>query len=126
MKTYVGVDVQIHIFLTLALVGGEWSASRPPGKSPRYPFYRRLGGPQSWSGQYGEVKIFYPTGTRTPTPPCSPDRSQSLYRLSYPGWKYGYYYYYYYYYYEIKIIQSPAYNINEPFNIQLSKPYVLL
>jgi hypothetical protein len=29
MKTYGGVDVQIHIFLTLALVGGEWSASRP-------------------------------------------------------------------------------------------------
>jgi hypothetical protein len=29
MKTYGGVDVYIHIFLTLALVGGEWSASRP-------------------------------------------------------------------------------------------------
>jgi hypothetical protein len=28
MKTYSGVDVQIHIFLTSALVGGEWSASR--------------------------------------------------------------------------------------------------
>jgi hypothetical protein len=36
-----------------------------PGKSPRYPFYRRLGGPQSRSGRYGEVKIFYPIGTRT-------------------------------------------------------------
>jgi hypothetical protein len=24
-----GVDVYIHIFLTSALVGGEWSASRP-------------------------------------------------------------------------------------------------
>jgi hypothetical protein len=35
---------------------------------PRYPFYRRLDGPQSRSGRYGEVKIFYPTGTRTPTP----------------------------------------------------------
>jgi hypothetical protein len=36
MKTYGGVDVEIHIFLTPALVGGEWSASRPgrftPGK----------------------------------------------------------------------------------------------
>jgi hypothetical protein len=29
MKAYGGVDVQIHIFLTLALVGVEWSASRP-------------------------------------------------------------------------------------------------
>jgi hypothetical protein len=24
-----GVDVQTHVFLTSALVGGEWSASRP-------------------------------------------------------------------------------------------------
>jgi hypothetical protein len=29
--------------------------------------YRRLGGPQSRSGQHGEVKIPDPTGTRTPT-----------------------------------------------------------
>jgi hypothetical protein len=28
------------------------------------------------------VKIFYPTGTRTPAPPGRPARSQSLYRLS--------------------------------------------
>jgi hypothetical protein len=28
MKAYWGVDVQIHIFLTSALAGGEWSASR--------------------------------------------------------------------------------------------------
>jgi len=42
--------------MTAALEGGEWSAARPgrtlpPGKS-RYPFYRRLGGPQGlvWTG----------------------------------------------------------------------------
>jgi hypothetical protein len=29
MKAYRGADVEIHIFLTSALVGGEWSASRP-------------------------------------------------------------------------------------------------
>jgi hypothetical protein len=29
MKAYGGVDVQIHIYLTSALAGGEWSASRP-------------------------------------------------------------------------------------------------
>jgi hypothetical protein len=38
MKAYEGVDVQIQIFLTLALVGGEWSASRLarfiPGEKP--------------------------------------------------------------------------------------------
>jgi hypothetical protein len=36
MKAYGGVDVEIHVFLTSALVEGEWSASRPcrftPGK----------------------------------------------------------------------------------------------
>jgi hypothetical protein len=29
MKTYVVVDVYTHVFLTSALVGNEWSASRP-------------------------------------------------------------------------------------------------
>jgi hypothetical protein len=29
MKGYEAVDVQIHILLTSALVGGEWSASYP-------------------------------------------------------------------------------------------------
>jgi hypothetical protein len=60
-------------------------AALPPGKSPRYPFYKRLGGPQSQSERYGEVTIFYPKGTQTPAPPGRPVRSQWLYRLSYPG-----------------------------------------
>jgi hypothetical protein len=34
MKAYGGVDVYIHIFLTLALVGGERSASRPGRFTP--------------------------------------------------------------------------------------------
>jgi hypothetical protein len=55
MKVYSGVDVWIHIFLTSALVGGEWSASLsaalPQGNSPRYPLDWRLGGPQSRSGR---------------------------------------------------------------------------
>jgi hypothetical protein len=34
MKAYEGVDILIHIFLTSALVGGEWSASRPCRFSP--------------------------------------------------------------------------------------------
>jgi hypothetical protein len=34
MKAYGGVDVKIHIFLTSALVGGEWSASRPGRFTP--------------------------------------------------------------------------------------------
>jgi hypothetical protein len=35
MKVYGGVEVYIHIFLTLALVGGEWSASCPCHFTPR-------------------------------------------------------------------------------------------
>jgi hypothetical protein len=34
MKAYVGVDRYIHIFLTLALARGEWSASRPGRFTP--------------------------------------------------------------------------------------------
>jgi hypothetical protein len=76
MKAYVGVDVQIHILLTSALVGGEWSASRTGcftsgGKSRQYPLDRRLGGLQSRSGRLGEKKILNPTGTRTQTPRSS-------------------------------------------------------
>jgi hypothetical protein len=51
-------------------------AALPPGKSPPYPLYRRLGGPQSRSGQHGEVKILYPTGTRTPTSVVQPVASR--------------------------------------------------
>jgi hypothetical protein len=28
MKTYGGVDVQIYVFFTSSIVGGEWSATR--------------------------------------------------------------------------------------------------
>jgi hypothetical protein len=34
MKKYGGVGVYIHIFLTSALVGGEWSATRPGRFTP--------------------------------------------------------------------------------------------
>jgi hypothetical protein len=34
MKAYGGVDIYIHIFLTSALAGGEWSASRPSRFNP--------------------------------------------------------------------------------------------
>ena len=49
--------------MTAALKGGEWSAARPgrtlsPGKT-RYPFYRRLGGPQ---GRFGRAEYLVPTG----------------------------------------------------------------
>jgi hypothetical protein len=83
-----GVDVWIHIFLTSALVGGEWWAPRRSRftsreKNPRYPLYRRLSGPQSRSAGHGEVKILASPGLKLRLLP--PARSQSLYRLSYPG-----------------------------------------
>jgi len=46
MKTYWGVEVQLHTFLILALVGGgqlHAPAVYPRGESSRYPFYRRPG-----------------------------------------------------------------------------------
>jgi hypothetical protein len=70
-----GVDVQIRVFLTSALVGGEWSALSPcsitPAKDSRYLLDRRLDGPQRWSGWCGEVKILHHTGTWNPTPGSS-------------------------------------------------------
>ena len=62
-------------------VGGQRHATTalPPGKT-RYPLYRRLGGPQGRSGRVR--KISPPTGIRSPDRPA---RSESLYRLSYPG-----------------------------------------
>jgi hypothetical protein len=50
---------------------GEWSASHPYrfcpwGNRPRDPLDRRLGGPQSRSGLYGEQKNLASAGNRTP------------------------------------------------------------
>ena len=49
-------------------------------RKTRYPLYRRLGGPQGRSGRVR--KNSPPTGIRSPDCPA---RSESLYRLSYPG-----------------------------------------
>jgi hypothetical protein len=54
--------------MTAALEGCEWSAARPgrtllPGKT-RYPFYRRLDGPQ---GRSGRAENLVPTGIRSRT-----------------------------------------------------------
>jgi hypothetical protein len=49
MKAYGGADVEIHISLTSALVGGEWSVSCPDHFTPkeRAPSTHRIGG---WVG----------------------------------------------------------------------------
>ena len=70
--------------MTSALRWGGWSAPHPgrltPPRKTRYPLYRRLGGPQGpvWTG----AENLAPTGIRSPDRPA---RSESLYRLSYPG-----------------------------------------
>jgi len=54
--------------MTAALEGGEWSVAHPGRTLPlgktRYPFYRRLGGPQ---GRCGWAENLVPTGIRSPT-----------------------------------------------------------
>jgi hypothetical protein len=58
MMTYGGVDVSIHVFLTLESDGGEYLASPlcffTLGKKPQYPLDMRLGGPQNVSARHGE------------------------------------------------------------------------
>jgi hypothetical protein len=84
MKAHGGVDVQIHIFLTSVLVGGEWSVSRPGRFTPGTHW---IGG---WVGlRFGldymeKRKLLSPSelGLRNLGRPA---RSQSLYRLRYPG-----------------------------------------
>jgi hypothetical protein len=56
MKTYWGMEVQLHSFLTSALDGGEWPASRPGRFKLRYPLDRKLRGHQSRSWRGGEEK----------------------------------------------------------------------
>jgi hypothetical protein len=52
MKAYGGADIEIHSFLTSALVGGEWSASRPGRFTPGE---RACG--THWIGGWVEPKV---------------------------------------------------------------------
>jgi hypothetical protein len=67
MKKYGGVDVLTHVFLTSAIIRGEWSASRP-GRfthGERAPDTHWIGG---WVGPRGDLddmgkwKFFAPPG----------------------------------------------------------------
>jgi hypothetical protein len=79
-----------YSFLTSALDGGEWSASRPGrglprGKDPLYTLDRRLGGPQSRSGHRSWRKNPLPMPGIEPRSTSRTVHSQTLYWLSYPG-----------------------------------------
>jgi hypothetical protein len=88
MKTYGIGDVYIHVFLTSALVGGEWSASRTsrftPGESPGIHWIRGWVGLRADLDDVEKRKFLTLLGLEF-RPLCRPGRSQSLYRLRYPG-----------------------------------------
>jgi hypothetical protein len=79
MKAYGRVDVQFHIFLTSALVGGEWSVSRPRRFTPREraPGTHWLGGwmdPRASLDDVERRKFLTLPGLEL-RPLCRPDRS---------------------------------------------------
>jgi hypothetical protein len=85
MNAYGEVDVQIHIFLTSALVAGEWSASRLDrltlGKTA--PGTHWIGGwvcPRTGLDDVERRKILTLPGFEF-RPLCCPGRSQSLSRV---------------------------------------------
>jgi hypothetical protein len=89
MKAYGEVDLWVKIFLTSALVVGEWSASRPCCFNPGE---RAFG--THWIGSwvspragldYMEKRKFLTLPGLELRPLGRPARTQSLYRLSYPG-----------------------------------------
>jgi hypothetical protein len=82
--TYRAVSVYIQVFLTSALVGGEWPASRPCRFNPeeRACGMHRIGGcvsPREDLGNMGKFKILTLLGLKFHLL-CRPTRSQSLYR----------------------------------------------
>jgi hypothetical protein len=88
MKVYGGVVVQIDVFLTPALVGGEWSASHPGRFTPeeRAPGTHWKGGwvdPRTGLDYVDKRKFLSLPGLEL-RPLGRPARSQSLYRLGYP------------------------------------------
>jgi hypothetical protein len=87
MQTYGRVDVEIHILLTSALVGGESSASFPYSFTPkeRARGARWIGGwvdPSASLDDMEKWKFLTLPGLELQTL-CCPARSQSLYRLRY-------------------------------------------
>jgi hypothetical protein len=86
MKAYGGMHVQIHIFLTSALAG--WVVGFTPrplypwAKSPRYPW---IGGWVDPRAGLDDVEKFLTIPGLELWTLGRPARSQSLYRLRYPG-----------------------------------------
>jgi hypothetical protein len=89
MKTRGGVGIWIHIFLTLALVGGEWLASRPCSfipaeRDPGTHWIAGCMGPTAGLDDVEKRKFLTLPGLELP-PSGRPASRQSLYRLRYSG-----------------------------------------
>jgi hypothetical protein len=84
MKAYGGMDVQSHIFLTSALAGGEWSASCPGRFTPGTHWIGGWVDPRGGLDDLENRKFLTLQGLEL-RPLSRPARSQSLYRLRYPG-----------------------------------------
>jgi hypothetical protein len=83
MKTYGGVDVQIHVSFTSALDGDQWSVSRPSLFTPGIHWIGNWVGPTTGVNNAKRRKIFPLPGLKLRLlgrPVCS----RSLYRLSCP------------------------------------------
>jgi len=72
MKTYAGVEVQLHAFLSSAADGGEWSALRPGSqRAPVIHWFEARWAPQTvWAQRWGTEKI--PAHARNRTPVVQP------------------------------------------------------
>ena len=75
-----GVEIQLYSFFNLSGRYGWVVSATPWPLYSQYPLYRRPGGPQGRSGQVR--KFSSTTGIRSADRSA---RSESLYRLSYPG-----------------------------------------
>jgi hypothetical protein len=89
MKAYGGMDEQIQIFLTSALAGDEWSASRParftPGeRDPGTHLVRGWVDPRAGLDD-AEKRTFLTLPGLELRPLGCQARRQSLYQLRYPG-----------------------------------------
>jgi hypothetical protein len=82
MKAYGGVDVYIHIILSSALVGGEWSASRPCRFTPGTHWIGGWVDPRASLDDVKKRNFLTLPGLELRLLDRSA-RSQSLYRLSY-------------------------------------------
>ena len=68
--------MKVYFFFDLGARWGGWSAQDPyrftPGKETRYPFYRRLGGPEGWPGRVQKISPVPEFDPRTVQPLASP------------------------------------------------------